>query len=130
MHTLIWTLLRIPRWILMGGVRAYQLIISPHFPSTCRYHPTCSAYALEAFREYGAIKGLVLTVHRLGRCHPWGGHGYDPPRWFGEDEFGGETDADDDAPEPTPADKPSAANRAASAPAETEPADRIDSPVT
>jgi len=90
------TLIRIPRWILMGIVRGYQLLISPHFPSTCRYHPTCSAYALEAFREYGAVKGVILTVHRLGRCHPWGGHGYDPPRWFGEDAPGEEVKPGDE----------------------------------
>jgi hypothetical protein len=66
-------------------VRLYQLVLSPHLGRTCRFHPTCSSYAIRAFREYGALKGLVLTVYRLARCHPWGGHGYDPPRWFGED---------------------------------------------
>jgi hypothetical protein len=77
-------LARLPRLLLVGLVRTYQLAISPHFPSTCRYRPTCSSYAIEAFKRYGALKGLILTLHRLGRCHPWGGHGYDPPRWFGE----------------------------------------------
>ena len=77
-------LAHIPRRLFIALVRGYQLIISPHFPSTCRYRPTCSHYSIQAFREYGAIKGLILTVHRLLRCHPWGGHGYDPPRWFGE----------------------------------------------
>jgi putative membrane protein insertion efficiency factor len=85
MRCLVSAIVRLPRWVLMGVVRAYQLMISPHFPSTCRYQPTCSHYALQAFREYGAVKGLILTVHRLARCHPWGGHGYDPPRWFGEE---------------------------------------------
>lgn len=66
-------------------VRAYQLVLSPHIGGTCRYHPTCSAYAMRALEEYGALKGLVLSIHRLLRCHPWGGHGYDPPRWYGED---------------------------------------------
>jgi hypothetical protein len=66
-------------------VRGYQLVISPYFPSSCRYTPTCSAYALQAIEKYGAGKGTVLAVHRICRCHPWGGHGYDPPRWFGED---------------------------------------------
>ena len=70
---------------MMGVVRSYQLLVSPHFPSTCRFQPTCSTYAMTAFREYGAVKGGILTVYRLGRCHPWGGHGYDPPRWFGEE---------------------------------------------
>ncbi len=75
---------RVPRWVLIGLVRAYQVALSPFFPSTCRFRPTCSAYAVEALRRYGVLKGLVLTAYRLGRCHPWGGHGYDPPRWFGE----------------------------------------------
>jgi len=77
-------LLRLPRLLLIGLVRAYQLILSPHLPRTCRYRPTCSQYSIQAFRKYGAIRGLILTVYRLGRCHPWGGHGYDPPRWFDE----------------------------------------------
>jgi hypothetical protein len=77
-------LLRLPRLLFIGLVRAYQLLLSPHMPNTCRFHPSCSQYSIQAFREYGAIRGLILTVYRLGRCHPWGGHGYDPPRWFGE----------------------------------------------
>ncbi len=77
-------LYRLPRLLLKGLVRGYQLIIGPHLPSTCRYQPTCSNYALQAFEQYGAVKGLILTIHRLLRCHPWGGHGIDPPRWFGE----------------------------------------------
>ena len=77
-------LVRLPRLLLIGLVRVYQYTISPHLGRTCRFHPTCSSYAIEAFRKYGALKGLVLTIYRLGRCHPWGGHGYDPPRWFGE----------------------------------------------
>ncbi len=77
-------LLRLPRLLLIGLVRFYQLAVSPYFPSSCRYTPTCSSYALEALRKYGAVKGTILAIHRIGRCHPWGGHGYDPPRWFGE----------------------------------------------
>ena len=76
---------RLPRLLLIGLVRAYQLTISPHLPRSCRFQPTCSAYAVEAFRQYGVCKGLILTLYRLGRCHPLGGHGYDPPRWFGEE---------------------------------------------
>ena len=53
-------------------IRFYQLFISPYKP------PTCSQYALEAFRKHGPFKGLWLTVRRLLRCHPWGGSGYDP----------------------------------------------------
>ncbi|MEM1126670.1 MAG: membrane protein insertion efficiency factor YidD [Bacteroidota bacterium] len=77
-------LMRLPRLLLIGLVRGYQLVVSPHLPSACRYTPTCSQYAVEALRRYGAVKGLVLTVRRLARCHPWGGSGYDPPRWFDE----------------------------------------------
>lgn len=88
-------LVRLPRLFFVGVVRAYQLLISPHAPTTCRYTPTCSTYAIQAFREYGAIKGLILTVHRLARCHPWGGHGYDPPRWFGEDDAVAKNDRHD-----------------------------------
>lgn len=77
-------LVRLPRYILIGLVRGYQLIISPHLPKSCRFTPSCSEYALEALRTYGAVKGAILTIYRLGRCHPFGGHGYDPPRWFGE----------------------------------------------
>jgi len=84
MRRLFSFLVRLPRLVLMGLVRAYQLLLSPHLGSTCRFHPTCSEYARQAFRRYGAVRGLILTVYRLGRCHPWGGHGYDPPRWFGE----------------------------------------------
>ena len=59
-------------------IRFYQLCISPLKPPTCRFTPTCSQYALEAFRKHGPLKGLYLTVRRLLRCHPWGGSGYDP----------------------------------------------------
>ena len=59
-------------------VRFYQICISPLKPATCRFTPTCSAYAIEALQKHGPIKGLYLTVKRLLRCHPWGGSGYDP----------------------------------------------------
>ena len=59
-------------------IRFYQLAVSPLLPGACRFTPTCSQYALEAFRKYGPVKGLYLTVRRLLRCHPWGGSGYDP----------------------------------------------------
>lgn len=73
-----------PRYLLVALVRGYQLIVSPHLPRSCRYTPTCSQYARQALREYGAVKGTILMVHRLLRCAPWGGHGHDPPRWYGE----------------------------------------------
>lgn len=59
-------------------VRGYQLIISPNLPNACRYTPTCSQYTLEALEKHGAIKGTYLGIRRILRCHPWGGHGYDP----------------------------------------------------
>lgn len=66
------------RHLLIGLVRLYQLIISPHLPKSCRYHPTCSQYSIEAFQEHGAIKGFWLTLKRILRCHPWSKGGYDP----------------------------------------------------
>ncbi|MBO7283013.1 MAG: membrane protein insertion efficiency factor YidD [Alistipes sp.] len=59
-------------------VRFYQLCISPLKPPCCRFTPSCSQYAIEAFRKHGAIKGLYLTIWRILRCNPWGGSGYDP----------------------------------------------------
>ncbi|MGB1248980.1 MAG: membrane protein insertion efficiency factor YidD [Chitinophagales bacterium] len=59
-------------------IRIYQLVLSPWLPSNCRYTPTCSHYSIEAFQKYGPIKGFILTIKRIGSCHPWGGSGYDP----------------------------------------------------
>lgn len=59
-------------------VRAWQLGPSVVLPPTCRYQPSCSAYAIEALRRYGAARGSWLAAKRIARCHPWGGHGYDP----------------------------------------------------
>ena len=59
-------------------IKVYQLLISPLFPSSCRYTPTCSHYTLEALKKYGLLKGLWLGIKRISRCHPWGGSGYDP----------------------------------------------------
>ena len=59
-------------------IRVYQLIISPMLGSNCRFIPTCSEYAMESLREYGLIKGIFLSIKRIGKCHPWGSHGYDP----------------------------------------------------
>ncbi len=58
--------------------RAWQIGPSAVLPPSCRYQPSCSAYAIEALRRYGAAKGSWLAVRRIARCHPWGGHGYDP----------------------------------------------------
>jgi len=58
-------------------VRVYRLIFSPWVGASCRFLPTCSAYALEALETHGAVKGAALTAGRIGRCHPWGGSGVD-----------------------------------------------------
>lgn len=58
-------------------VRAYRLLFSPWVGRGCRYDPTCSAYAMEALKKHGGIKGSWLAAKRVGRCHPWGGHGID-----------------------------------------------------
>lgn len=62
----------------IGLVRLYQLTLSPWLGMNCRYQPTCSAYAIEALELHGVIKGGWLALRRIGRCHPWGGSGYDP----------------------------------------------------
>lgn len=64
-------------WVLALPVRAYRAVFSPWVGHNCRYHPTCSAYALEALRKHGGIKGGWLTLRRIARCQPWGGSGID-----------------------------------------------------
>ncbi|MAQ75283.1 MAG: membrane protein insertion efficiency factor YidD [Aquimarina sp.] len=59
-------------------IRVYQKFISPLTPATCRYHPTCSHYTLEALRTHGLFMGGWLSVKRIFSCNPWGGSGYDP----------------------------------------------------
>ena len=63
---------------LMLLIHGYQLIISPMLGSNCRFMPTCSEYAMESLKAYGLIKGTFLTIKRIVKCHPFGGHGYDP----------------------------------------------------
>lgn len=65
-------------WPLRALVWLYRYTISPWLGNNCRYEPSCSAYALEALRRYGAFRGTWLAVKRIGRCHPWGGSGFDP----------------------------------------------------
>lgn len=59
-------------------IRFYQTVISPIIGPKCRFTPTCSQYGLEAIKKYGPLKGGWMTLKRIGRCHPWGGSGYDP----------------------------------------------------
>jgi putative membrane protein insertion efficiency factor len=66
------------RTIALTPIVAYQRLISPALPRRCRYEPTCSSYAVQALREYGILRGLVLATWRLLRCNPWSPGGYDP----------------------------------------------------
>ena len=66
------------KYVLIALLRGYRAVISPLYGQVCRYHPSCSAYALDAVREYGSLRGSWLAVRRLGRCHPWAAGGYDP----------------------------------------------------
>jgi putative membrane protein insertion efficiency factor len=72
------SVLLIPRTILMGFIRGYQLLISPVLPASCRFHPSCSEYARQAVSKHGAGKGSWLGLRRLLRCHPFHPGGYDP----------------------------------------------------
>ena len=73
------SLLRIFSFPFIALIKLYQWIVSPMLgPSKCRFTPTCSNYAIDAFKKHGPFKGFWLTVKRISRCHPWGGHGYDP----------------------------------------------------
>ncbi|HUR93264.1 MAG TPA: membrane protein insertion efficiency factor YidD [Gemmatimonadales bacterium] len=69
---------RVPRRLLATLIRSYQRFISPALPPSCRFHPSCSAYALEAVTRHGALKGSWLAAHRLARCHPFHPGGFDP----------------------------------------------------
>ena len=66
------------QWLLIGLIKAYQVVLSPWLGGQCRFVPTCSVYAEEALRRFGAGRGAWLTLKRLGRCQPWGSSGYDP----------------------------------------------------
>lgn len=68
------------RAVVIAPVRAYQRFVSPMLPRRCKYHPTCSAYAVGAVREFGALRGVVLASWRLLRCNPWSRGGVDHPR--------------------------------------------------
>jgi putative membrane protein insertion efficiency factor len=64
--------------LLLAPIRAYQRFVSPALPRRCKYEPTCSAYAVDAIRELGVIRGLILAGWRLLRCNPFSHGGYDP----------------------------------------------------
>jgi putative membrane protein insertion efficiency factor len=63
---------------ILALIRAYQLFLSPLYAGSCRFVPSCSVYASDAVRHYGALRGGALAVRRLLRCRPFGGHGFDP----------------------------------------------------
>jgi putative membrane protein insertion efficiency factor len=64
--------------IFIFPVRLYQWFISPLLGKNCRFDPTCSHYMIQAIEEWGILKGIYLGIKRIGKCHPWGPHGYDP----------------------------------------------------
>lgn len=64
--------------LFLAIIKFYQWGISPLIGPACRYQPTCSRYTAEAIKKYGPWKGSILGIKRISRCHPWGGHGYDP----------------------------------------------------
>lgn len=66
------------KWILTFLVRAYQMVLSPMLPPSCRYYPSCSNYAIEAIEKYGAWKGGWMAARRIARCHPLRPGGFDP----------------------------------------------------
>jgi putative membrane protein insertion efficiency factor len=65
-------------WPLLALVSLYRYTVSPFLGNNCRFQPTCSEYAIEALRQYGAFRGTWLAAKRIAKCHPWGGAGYDP----------------------------------------------------
>ena len=66
------------KFLLIIPIKIYQILISPLLGPHCRFTPTCSQYAVEAIEKHGPIKGILLTIKRIARCHPWGGCGHDP----------------------------------------------------
>ena len=75
----VWqAILRIPRSIAMLLVRGYRAFVSPALPPSCRFTPTCSAYALTSLERYGLLRGGWLSLKRIARCHPWSSGGHDP----------------------------------------------------
>ena len=68
----------VPAWLIVAVVRAYQYLISPWLGAHCRFHPTCSAYFIEAVQQHGAFRGSWMGIRRILRCHPFHPGGYDP----------------------------------------------------
>lgn len=66
------------KFIALGLIKLYQWVISPLFPPTCRFDPSCSEYTKQAVTKYGALQGILMGWRRIKKCHPKGGSGYDP----------------------------------------------------
>jgi hypothetical protein len=66
------------KFFLIFLIRIYQWVISPLFPSSCRFNPTCSVYAIDAITKFGIFKGGLLAIKRILKCNPWGESGFDP----------------------------------------------------
>ncbi len=66
------------RKLVIFPIKFYRYAISPMMASHCRFYPSCSAYAIEAIEQHGALRGGWLATRRLGRCHPWNAGGFDP----------------------------------------------------
>lgn len=71
----------LPVKVALSMLRFYKTGISPLMPPSCRFQPTCSSYAVDAYTRYGVAKGTIMTAWRLFRCTPWGDRGYDPAVW-------------------------------------------------
>jgi len=78
MQTILKLFKRLISGLFIGLIKVYQFTLSPILGASCRFTPTCSHYGLEAIKKHGPFKGGWLTLKRIGRCHPWGGHGPDP----------------------------------------------------
>lgn len=70
--------MRVPVRVVLAGLRAYKVLLSPLFTGSCRFTPSCSDYMAEAVRQHGVLRGGRLGLGRLARCHPFGSHGWDP----------------------------------------------------
>ena len=121
--------MNISRWpaeILVAPIRFYQRFITPYTPATCRYYPTCSAYAVTALRTRGALVGTALTVWRLLRCNPWSDGGVDhvPARgWRREPTAPVGSCSHDEPANPAPTGAAAAAGSEPTAPPAGDPAD-------
>ena len=73
--------MKIITYLLIGIIKLYKIFISPIFPNSCRFEPTCSQYFIDSLKTYGLIKGISKSIYRIARCNPWFGYGgYDPVR--------------------------------------------------